>query len=625
MRNEHLLKHLGHFRVAAVVPDDSHWPDLCEEAGTCGVMRYEEVSERPFHPAPHLVLLSFDPSRLKDPLFLGALKRIREARPWQILLFCDDADSPTAREFALKMHAYGPYRTPASGEALLQEILRGLPGMIERLQEQTRAAQLQKIADLSPAQLLMSESGRLLSANRNARELFGEPETASIAGKLADMGIGKGAASEEEVEHLELDGEKYLLYRSREENGGGGGTLLTFVASPFRCEEEGRSLSRVECIERLKDRMAQHLDSEASVHLLTARVANYDTIIRNHGWMRAHAVVKELLASMADHFGPTECAGIWHKDMPVLLFGPASFEASTEALESFAKELGLLDFGDDLALRVDFVLIEADGEDLNGIINVVERFYEGDPSVADTQGFRVFSTGNGSRAEADEEELLLQLLTNIMAGHQPLKLFNIYKGLPISTPATILKVEEERILLKVEKIQKFVIELEQKVVMHSPNLPKDVEAEVCLVDARKPLVMVRHPRLLQASLNNRKHTRVGLPSRLPVVIKVEKRHYTGFLRDISIHSAAAFFNAGKFTENALKGKKAQISFRLPWENEEGSVTLELGAEILFNRDEGEEHKVVLILVHDETSESRIFDYVYRRQRELIREIKSKII
>lgn len=622
MRNEHLLKHLRHFRVVAVAPEGSLWSELCEGAGECSAMCYAEVSERSFQANPHLVLLAFDAARLKDPHFLGALKRIREARPWQIMLFCDEADSPVAREFALKLHAYGPYSTPESGEALRQALLTALPGMIERLQEQTRAAQLQKISDLSPAQVLLSGSGKVLVANRKARELFGSRETAEIGEKLAETGIGKGVGSDVGVVNVEIGDGKYLLHKSGEE---GGGTLLTFVVSPFGCEEGGGSLSRVECIERLKDRMAQHLESESAMHLLTARIANYETIIRNYGWMRAHAVVKELLVSMTNHFGPTECAGVWHKDMPVLLFGPASFEASKEALESFAKELGFLDFGDDVALSVDFVLIEAVGEDLNGIINVVERSYEGDLSVADTRGVRVFGTGSGSRAEADEEELLLQLFTNIMANHQPLKLFNIYKGLPISTPATILKVEEGRILLKVEKIQKFVIELEQKVVMQSPNLPKDVEAEVYLVDARKPLVMVKRPRLLHASLNNRKHTRVGLPSRLPVVIKVEKKHYTGYLRDISIRSAAAYFNAGKFAEEELKGKKARISFRLPWENEEGSVTLDLGAEILFNRDEGDEHKVVLVLEHDETSESRIFDYVYRRQRELIREIKSKIV
>jgi hypothetical protein len=138
------------------------------------------------------------------------------------------------------------------------------------------------------------------------------------------------------------------------------------------------------------------------------------------------------------------------------------------------------------------------------------------------------------------------------------------------------------------------------------------------------LAILKNLRMLHTSINNRKHTRVSVTSRLPIMLKVGRSQYTGYIIDLSINSIAIHFKTDRFDENALKGEKVSVSFRLPWDNEEGWVTIETGATVLFNRNEKDHHKVVVMLEPDDVSESYVFDYIYKRQKELIKEIKAKI-
>ena len=143
-------------------------------------------------------------------------------------------------------------------------------------------------------------------------------------------------------------------------------------------------------------------------------------------------------------------------------------------------------------------------------------------------------------------------------------------------------------------------------------------------DAQRPLAILKNPKKMESSINNRKHTRVTVTSRLPIFIKLGKSHFSGYIHDISINSIAVHFNLGKFEQNTLNGSRVRVSFKLPWENEEGFVNVAVDGKILFHRDEREYHKMVVILENDEMSESYIFDYIYKRQRELVKEIKAML-
>lgn len=623
MRNEILLKRLKLFNTAVIAPCRNEFVKRCREFDeNCDVCTYEELETYDYPVPLHLVLMHLEKGDEK----LGQLDErgasLKKLRYWQLLLFSDDPESSEAQRFAIEHRAFGLHPVCESVAELTNAVSEVLPALLERLQEQSRTAQLQKIVDMGPPQVLTGGTGKPLFLNAPAKAFFGVTDPGSLE-EAAWSGFRPSDLPLREGEMTVIPyGESRLLATLSSKKGKE--RLYTFLRLDTALEiERRRFVSRLEFIEKLKDKMAQRLEREEPLAVLLVRIDNLDTVVASFGWASAHTIVKEFGEVMMDHFDPVECFGIWHRDMPILLFEKEETERLKERIETFAFELKLLEFAHNVTLSANFVLIEIRDEDLNAMINLIEKSYTGDLSVADMKGFSLHRIGVGQERRG-EGELLLQFFTNIMTNSLPVKLLNIYKGLPISTPTRILKVEEGKIFVKTEKIQKFVMEIEKRVVFQSPHLPGDIEAEFHMSDAQRPLAILKNPKKMESSINNRKHTRVTVTSRLPIFIKLGKSHFSGYIHDISINSIAVHFNLGKFEQNTLNGSRVRVSFKLPWENEEGFVNVAVDGKILFHRDEREYHKMVVILENDEMSESYIFDYIYKRQRELVKEIKAML-
>ena len=616
---DRFFKRFNLFRTLAVGPDSRTFGWCMDREGSqCETLDYESAASAEFDRPPQLVLFCFDDDKKLSEARDAAMRKVARLHPWQLLIFAPEGSMESAARYALKHHAFGLYPLPENEEAAAKSLVEALPSLLERLQEQGRLTQLQRVADLAPAEVLVS-GGRPAFINKGAKELFGTKEFKEF--ETLWRGLSLPERNGIDTVAMEWNEKRVLLHRSA--SAAGGEHLCTFVPLPENFEGDSRRyLSRVEFIDRLKDRMAQRSD-ETKLTVVTGRIDNLDAVTRAAGWLEANAILKRFIEEAQKLFAPVDAVGIWHKNMPVALFDGPDPEELKQRLKRFVSEMKLFDFGANVTLSVEFTLVEVLGEDLNGLITLIEKEYEGELSVRETKDFALYKTGS-NEARPDERQLLRQFFTNIMANGLPVKLMNLYKGLLISSPTKILKTDEGKIVVTAEKLQKYVMEIERKVVFQSPHLPGDVEAEVHLIDPRRPLAVVKNPRMLHTSINNRKHTRVTVTSRLPIAIREGKRQYTGYIYDLSVNSVALYFNAGKFEEDELKGKRVRAAFRLPWENEEGFVNIEAEAKVLFNRDEGENHKTVLILEPDEVIESYLFDYIYKRQKELIQEIKNRI-
>ena len=613
------FKRFNLFRTLAVGPDPRAF-EWCmgREGSQCEALDYESAASARFERPPHLVLFHYVEEESVREFRDAAMGNVASLHPWQLVLFAPKEAMEGAVRYALRHHAFGLYPLPEGEEAAAKALVAVLPPMLERLQEHGRLTQLQRVADLAPAEVLAAE-GKPTFLNREAKALFGVKEPKELEPLWRELSLPE--ENGDDALPLEWNEKRFLLHRSPAAPGSE--RLHTFVPLPENFgDERHRFLSRVEFIDRLKDRMAQRSE-ETKLTIIMGRIDNFDAVTQAAGWLEANAILKRFIEEAQKLFDPVDAVGIWHKNMPIALFDGPEPEELKRRLKRFVAEMKLFDFGANVTLSVEFTLVEVANDDLNGLITLIEKEYEGELSVRETKAFPLYKTGS-NEARPDEGQLLRQFFTNIMANGLPVKLMNLYKGLPISSPTKILKMEEEKIVVTAEKLQKYVMETERKVVFQSPHLPGDVEAEVHLIDPRRPLAIVKNPKMLHTSINNRKHTRVAVTSRLPIALKEGKRQYTGYIYDLSVNSIALRFNAGKFAENELKGKEVRAAFRLPWENEEGFVNIETEAKVLFNRDEGEHHKVVLILEPDDVIESYLFDYIYKRQKELIQEIKNRI-
>ncbi|WP_457598708.1 PilZ domain-containing protein [Hydrogenimonas sp.] len=620
MNDELFLKRIKLFRtlvVAEAKPEAFAW---CEPFGNiCDFRSCKEIETFEPQQHPHLLLLFLDGDLERAE---ACMRRLERLSSWQLLLFCDDPEDPAAMAFALRHRAFGLHAVPRSQKEFEGAIARVLPALIEKLQESSRTAQLHKIAEMGPAKLLFGGGGQLLYLNARARELFGIEKMKALPDDLSELFAPLNESDETRLLRRVEYGGKHLLVCKEEEAGKE--RLFTVLELDAPVETQSPShVTRIEFIDRLKDKMAQRIDLSEPLSLMMVRMKNFGQIVEEFDWMTAHTIQKELNDLLLKIFDNFESYGLWQSDMALVLFEKIPAEKLKKMIAHFITQLHLHEFIHDIAPAIDFTLIDIGSDDLNAIINLIEKEYAGSLSVTDTRAFGIYKTSS-SEESPEEPDLLQQFLTNIMSNQLPMKLLNIYKGLPISTPTKILKMEEDKIIVTAEKIQKFVMESEKEVVLQSAHLPSDVHADVHFVDNNRPLAILKHLKTMKTSINNRKHTRVTVTSRLPITVKLGKSHYTGYVHDISINSIAIFFNADKFDENELKEREAEVSFKLPWENEEGFVNISVRATVLFNRNEKAFHKVVVLLEPDDLSESYIFDYIYKRQKELIREIKARL-
>ncbi|WP_457593884.1 PilZ domain-containing protein [Hydrogenimonas sp.] len=622
MNNEELfLKRFKLFRTLVVASEKPEILELCLPYGElCSFSACRDVENIDAQQPPHIVLLFLD----KD---LGTaeecMQKLKILPYWQLLLFAHDPKSPSVMAFALKYRAFGLHAIPRSKNELVGALASVMPPMIERLQESSRAAQLHKIAEMGPAKLLFGSGGQILYLNGRAKKLFnidrmkeGNDAVAKLLEPLNESGKKRVLRT---VEY-----EEKSLMICKEEEGSGKEALFTILELDGSGSTGAAShVTRIEFIDRLKDKMAQRIDASVPLFLLMIRMKNFAQIVEEFDWMTAHDIQKELNDLLLKAFENFESYGLWQPDMALLLFENGLPEEMKKRISLFISQMHMQEFTDNIVPAIEFTLIEIGSSDLNAVINLIEKEYAGSLSVADTKAFDIYKISSSSDTP-EEPDILRQFLTNIMTGRLPLKLLNIYKGLPISTPTKILKMEEDKIIVTAEKIQKFVMDIEKEVVLQSAHLPSDIHADVHFVDAARPLAILKHLKTMKTSINNRKHTRVTVTSRLPITLKIDKSHYTGYVHDISINSIAILFNLDKFEENELKERRAEVSFKLPWENEEGFVNITVTASVLFNRNEKEFHKVIVLLEPDDLSESYIFDYIYKRQKELIKEIKSRL-
>ncbi len=622
MNNEELFfKRFKLFRTLVVASKKPEFLELCSPYGeVCSFSLCRDIEDLDMQQPPQLILYFIDEDLSTAQKCMQKLKNLSY---WQLLLFAADKRDPSVMEFALKYRAFGLHNLPRSQKELAEALASVMPVMIERLQESSRMAQLHKIAEMGPAKLLFGSGGQILYLNARAKKLLnidnmkeGSDEAAKLLEPLNESG------KERVLRTLEY-GEKRLMVCKEKESSGKESLFTILELGSSESGDSPSHVTRIEFIDRLKDKMAQRIDSSEPLSLLMIRMKNFTQIVEGFDWMTVHDIQKELNGLLLKAFENFESYGLWQPDMALLLFEEGSTEEMKKKISFFISQMHLQEFTHDIVPAIDFTLIEIGSSDLNAMINLIEKEYAGSLSVADTKEFGIYKISSNTDTP-DEPDILRQFLTNIMTAQLPLKLLNIYKGLPISTPTKILKMEEDKIIVTAEKIQKFVMDIEKEVVLQSPHLPGDIHADVHFVDAARPLAILKHLKTMKTSINNRKHTRVTVTSRLPITLKIDKSHYTGYVHDISINSIAILFNPGKFEENELKECEAEVSFKLPWENEEGFVNITVAANVLFNRNEKDFHKVIVILEPDDISESYIFDYIYKRQKELIKEIKSRL-
>jgi hypothetical protein len=382
------------------------------------------------------------------------------------------------------------------------------------------------------------------------------------------------------------------------------------------------SVNRLKFIEELKN-VIVHQDAKqaCAVNIAMVKIINNQAIKEEFGSYNALSFSSEFVGFIKNFLDTQALVATWTDEGFVLMSELESYQRLKQKLQELNEALHVKVFENAIVPFVKSALIQIKSNDLNEIIALSDGFFAKGVSLELAKKYDYFESSQITE-DMDEKEKVFSYFSNIMYAQTPLKLLNIYKGVNITTTATVEKIESGKLFIKAKNIQLYTMQIEKKTVVQSSSLPKDVEVNVEFVDLKRNLAVFANPTLLEFSANNRETTRVQSDFRFPIKMRQNKMIHSGEILDLSIRSVAIKFPAAVKTQ--FKPGDAEVTFRMPIETlDEGFYQTKITGN-LIRFDELKDHrfvKAIILLSLEEPDEGYVLEYIYKRQREIIFEIK----
>jgi len=468
----------------------------------------------------------------------------------------------------------------------------------------------------------------LVYANTKAKALFGETDLRSIENALFEdehiSSMLKSDANEHQtivIQNASHEKSHYLcsvhtLSRSHEK-------VLSFTEQHKPVQENGCSaiLTRFDFIERLKDKMAQQSVMQRPLSLIFFNISNLDKLGQTFTKIHLYESLKKLIAKIFQFKSPHQELAQWSSNMYILLCEDCNFKDASEQTRYLHQELIQAIHEEKITPIVVSSALCTETQTLNDLLYYMDKISTRTLLPSDLEKLKFYEIGFLDNV-SDPKEQIAYLMRNCIHNKIPIKLLNIYKGLCISTNSQIIKSSDDTYHLYCENLQGYAMQIEGETVLQASNFPKDIKAEVSLVDIKKAFVVIKNLSFMPYSANNRQHTRVQTSIRTPIQIKYgQKSSLQGEVVDISANSIA--MRCSKLLKDNLVNQNVRLLFSLPYEGgENGYVMMDIEGKVTLAL-EKDDHTKVVVLINGlkKPYDDYLLNYMYTRQKELILEIK----
>ncbi len=216
---------------------------------------------------------------------------------------------------------------------------------------------------------------------------------------------------------------------------------------------------------------------------------------------------------------------------------------------------------------------------------------------------------------------ILRLLRWIKASQKKVKLFNEYKGVPISFEATIIGVSDDSVLLQINKYQTVCIFQSRQTFIRHEVLPQVVKGAVNTLDALKDLAVVTELAYCGTMIGDRAQIRV-VPEEPVIAMIINKIQAPGMLADLSLHGAAIVLDQASYTARIFgAGQQIQVDFILPGPDRQ-RISMNALVKGTFTSERSKKVRIGLQTFPDANMELTLSRYIAKRQAVILREIKS---
>lgn len=548
-------------------------------------------------------------------------------KPLVSYIFADDVEDRLLLKFALHFGITDvlPLR---NDEALLHSIFTKNANKLDTTLETFKRLDIEQKMERCFAFLIFKEDS-LVYANTKVKRLFGETCVHTIEKCLyEDNVISKLLSSDEDaqtnivIETEENEKELYVCllnnFPSSNEK------MLSFLPHSIDPDHNSCStiLNRFDFVDKLKDKLAQQSISQKPISLIFLNISNLDKLNTSFTNITLYESLKRLLSKVFQLKEDAQDIAQWSPNLYILLCENCNFEESCEQTRFLHQELVHFSLEEKVSPIIISSTLSSEKHSLNDLLTYIEKINTQNLLSSDIEKLHYHEIGYLENI-ADTKEQINYLMRNCINNKIPIKLLNIYKGLCINTQSYVIKYSDDTYHLHCENLQGYAMQLEGETVLQAPNFPKDIKAEVTLVDIKKGFVIIKNLNFMPYSANNRQHTRVQTTIRTPILIRyAQKSSAQGEIIDISINSIAIRCN-NKLMKHELLNQPVRLNFSLPSEEgENGYVIMDITAKVTYVSESEDHTKVVVMLgALKKPYDDYLLSYMYSRQKELILEIR----
>ena len=231
----------------------------------------------------------------------------------------------------------------------------------------------------------------------------------------------------------------------------------------------------------------------------------------------------------------------------------------------------------------------------------------------------LYSTRIQKSFDEDQEEII-----SILKSAPPktvLKLINYFKGMPVSYSATINSVDRNNVDLDIQGEQAFTVEHCRSVFIRSSLFKHDVFAQAQYVNIKKRAATLTKLSYVEIVAEKRNFIRVKPEPSPDALVETPQGIIEGTLFDISLTGINISTEILCTTERGT-----EVKIRSKFKNMEQDLTIDLNvaAQLVTIKDDSRPYSMIFTFNPGKELERQLSQYVFKRQIEIIREIKDAV-
>lgn len=224
------------------------------------------------------------------------------------------------------------------------------------------------------------------------------------------------------------------------------------------------------------------------------------------------------------------------------------------------------------------------------------------------------------------DQNILHQLRVIFQKKQPVRLLNVYLGVPISYDAMIVDMTANSVKMHVNKYQSVCLRQHKYTYFESPLLLGVIKASVVTIDLTTNIAVLGEFQYSDDAIGKRMLVRAQPAESIDVLLMNESRtqRTKAQLLDVSLTGIAVYvnqliFNAEVFKQNST----VYAQFNLPGETQGKFSSVNVTGKIVnSNLDNRKQvYRIGLRIFPDEIANPILVQYISRRQSEIMRDIR----